>query len=122
MLERYDRTISSITCIWVGVEELKRLGLAMYKVSRLCGSLLEVEGLEDKDEDRVLRLSDLEFALPDSRRLWEAQSNPELSRLLQMEATQRDGGCRVQMDSRDEGVWISTYGRLDGGVENWWFS
>ncbi|OOF90658.1 hypothetical protein ASPCADRAFT_178619 [Aspergillus carbonarius ITEM 5010] len=115
MLERYHRTITSVPCIWVGVEELKRLGLAMYKVSRLCGGQLE-----DEDDSKVLRLSDLQFAFPDSRRLWEAPSNSELSRLLQIEATQRRGGCRVQLDSRDEGNWISTCGRLLDGVESWW--
>lgn len=102
MLERY-RDLDSITCIWVGVEEIKRLGLALYKVSRLCG-------------DRLIGLPDLRFPIPDSRHLWNAQSNPELSRLLQIEA---DRGKRL--DGSQEGNWISTYGEwLDSSMEVQW--
>ncbi|PWY81569.1 hypothetical protein BO94DRAFT_145736 [Aspergillus sclerotioniger CBS 115572] len=112
MVSRYQ-AIDSVACIWVGVEELKRLGLAMYKVSRLCGRNLVVE----ESEGAVLRLTDLQFPMPDSRHLWEAQSNLELACLLQMEASYRG----VRPDSRDEGSWISTSGELlDDGVESWW--
>ena len=102
MLERY-RDLDSITCIWVGVEEIKRLGLALYKVSRLCG-------------DRLICLPDLQFPIPDSRHLWNAQSNPELSRLLQIEAD-----LRRRLDGSQEGNWISCYGEwLDGSMEVQW--
>ncbi|PYI03991.1 hypothetical protein BO78DRAFT_388941 [Aspergillus sclerotiicarbonarius CBS 121057] len=112
MVERYQ-AIDSVACIWVGVEELKRLGLAMYKVSRLCGRNLAVE---EENEGPVLRLTDLQFPMADGRHLWEAQSNPELACLLQMEASHR-----VQSDSLDEGSWISACGGLlDGGMESWW--
>ncbi|PYI13745.1 hypothetical protein BO86DRAFT_312695 [Aspergillus japonicus CBS 114.51] len=127
MLERYHQTIDSVACIWVGVEELKRLGLAMYKVCRLSGHgarIVEGHALamgHDEQEQRgVLRLADLQFPPPDSRHLWEAQSNPELARLLQIEARTR-GGAASRLDGREEGNWISACGRvLEDGRDTWW--
>ncbi|OJJ97684.1 hypothetical protein ASPACDRAFT_62661 [Aspergillus aculeatus ATCC 16872] len=128
MLERYHQSIDSVACIWVGVEELKRLGLAMYKVCRLSGHGARVVegdavamGRDAPEEHRgVLRLSDLQFPPPDSRHLWEAQSNPELARLLQIEA-RKPGGASARLDGREEGNWISACGRvLQDGVDTWW--
>lgn len=72
MLDRYH-DISSVTCIWVGVEEIKRLGLALYKVSRLCSNG-NCQESNTRGDNRLLRLSDLRFPLPASRRLWDAES------------------------------------------------
>lgn len=80
MLGRYQ-DIESVTCIWVGVEEIKRLGLALYKVCKICRSTSQ-GGLQEGSGSRLLRLSDLRFPAPDSNDLWEAGSNPELSHLL----------------------------------------
>ncbi|OJI91620.1 hypothetical protein ASPTUDRAFT_164902 [Aspergillus tubingensis CBS 134.48] len=124
MMERYHHTMQSVTCIWVGMEELKRLGLALYRVCRLCGSgsdrlASEFDSVEGGEGRKILRISDLQFPPPDSRHLWEAQSDRELSRLLQMEA------CRsgMRLDGRDEENWISSCGRLldEAGMERWWF-
>lgn len=114
MLDRYH-DISSVTCIWVGVEEIKRLGLALYKVSRLCSNG-NCQESNTRGDNRLFRLSDLRFPLPASRRLWDAESDRELSRLLQLE---RDRGAGL--DSRDERNWISASGRLlDSSCEMWW--
>ncbi|RAL00775.1 uncharacterized protein BO80DRAFT_475309 [Aspergillus ibericus CBS 121593] len=113
MMNRYHHTMQSITCIWVGMEELKRFGLALYKDCRLCQSgndILESEA--DTGEGRkVLRISDLQFPPPDIRHLWVAQSIWELSHLLQMEACRRG----MRLDGRVEGNWISSCGRLLDG-------
>lgn len=123
-MERYHHSMQSVTCIWVGMEELKRLGLALYRVCRLCGSgsdrlASEVDSVEGGEGRKILRISDLQFPPPDSRHLWEARSDGELSRLLQMEA------CRsgMRLDGRDEENWISSCGRLldEVGMERWWF-
>ncbi|KAL4788795.1 hypothetical protein BDV19DRAFT_65674 [Aspergillus venezuelensis] len=85
MLERY-RGVENVTCIWVGVEEIKKLGLALYRVSSLCGSVgANLRGLllqQHENNSQLLHQSDLKFPPPDSEYLWEAGSNEELSRLL----------------------------------------
>lgn len=112
MLTRY-RNVESLTCMWVGVEEIKRFGLALYKVSRLCGrgSCL---GEPDESDSRVLRLSDLQFPMPDERNLWDASSNPELARRLLI-FSRRD---RSHDPSSTD--WISQCGILLETDENWW--
>ncbi|KAL4977919.1 hypothetical protein BDW66DRAFT_131324 [Aspergillus desertorum] len=84
MLARY-RGVEDITCIWVGVEEIKRLGLALYRVCCLCAGGSEGDicvRLDGQRHNRLLCLSDLHFPPPDRNYLWEAGSNKELSRLL----------------------------------------
>ncbi|KAL4993371.1 Isochorismatase family-domain-containing protein [Aspergillus recurvatus] len=80
MLERY-RGVEDITCIWVGVEEIKRLGLALYRVCCLCaggngGDIWVRPG--GHGHDRLLCLSDLRFPPLDRDYLWDAGSNEEL--------------------------------------------
>ncbi|KAL3440615.1 hypothetical protein BJX65DRAFT_26188 [Aspergillus insuetus] len=113
MLERY-LGVNDITCIWVGVEEIKRLGLALYKVCRLCNSEF---GSEQNEEGRLLRLSDLQLPVPDSRHLWDAASNAELSHLLQM-----DGGTRPgRSDGSQESNWVSNFGQvIDASMQFQW--
>ncbi|GES62482.1 transcription factor with C2H2 and Zn(2)-Cys(6) DNA binding domain [Aspergillus terreus] len=103
MLARYQ-DIDNITTIWVGVEEMKRFALALYKVSRLCGDAGNGEG-----EGR-LTLSELQFPPPDSNNLWGAMSNRELSELLR---TGRDSNTDRSNDSR----WISESGGLLDAVD-----
>ncbi|KAF7595584.1 hypothetical protein BBP40_005619 [Aspergillus hancockii] len=108
MLGRYQ-DIDSVTCIWVGVEEMKRFALALYKICRIChrGRLdgAEANGLP------LLCLSDLRFPVPDSNRLWEAESNPDLSNLLAR--TYRDANTEGRRDTK----WISDCGVLLDGVD-----
>ncbi|KAJ5812982.1 hypothetical protein N7447_010005 [Penicillium robsamsonii] len=113
MVTRY-RNVESVTCMWVGVEEIKRLGLALYKVSRLCGrgSCL---GESDETDSRPFRLSDLQFPLPDRRHFWEAASNAELSRRLLVYSKRKD-----KSDEPRDTNWISQSGVLLETDENWW--
>ncbi|KAG0152709.1 hypothetical protein PDIDSM_2514 [Penicillium digitatum] len=112
MLTRY-RNVESITCMWVGVEEIKRFGLALYKVSRLCtrGDCL---GESDETESQVLHLSALQFPMPDERNLWNASSNPELARRLLIHSR------RDRSDDPSSTDWISKTGMLLENDENWW--
>lgn len=88
-----------------------RLGLAMYKVSSLCRA---GRGSDDT-QGRLLELSDLQFPVPDSRQLWDAKSDLELGRLVQMDAG------RERLDAMDMGNWISVCGKvLESGSERWW--
>lgn len=68
--------INSMACIWVGVEEIKRLGIALYRVCKSCSDGSNVGGHE------LLTLSDLQFPMPDSDELWNAETNTTLSRRL----------------------------------------
>ena len=89
------------------MEEMCRLGLAMYKISSLCRNG-DSEGTEGR-----LQLSDLHFPVPDSRQLWDAKSDPEFSQLLQIDAR------REKFDVRDLGNWISVSGKFsESGREN----
>lgn len=89
-----------------------RLGLAMYKVSSLC----RADRGSDDTQGRLLELSDLQFPVPDSRQLWDAKSDLELGRLVQMDAG------RERLDAMDMGNWISVCGKvLESGSERWWF-
>ncbi|KAI9376113.1 hypothetical protein BJX61DRAFT_539125 [Aspergillus egyptiacus] len=108
MLTRYQ-DIDSVTCIWVGVEEIKRLGLALYKISRLCRGTTRAGADNDGP---LLQLADLRFPPPDSSRLWEAESNPELARLL-VEIDNDNGHTdNARFDGRLEANWVSSCGRL----------
>ncbi|KAJ5116825.1 hypothetical protein N7456_001173 [Penicillium angulare] len=110
MLERYEG-ITPMACIWVGMEEMSRLGLALYKVSALCKR-------ENSSSNgiRLLQLSDLQFPVPDSRHLWEAESNQELARLLRL-----DGVSGRFNNIYTPQNWISTSAKaLESGSERWW--
>jgi hypothetical protein len=104
MLGRYQ-DIDSVTCIWVGVEEIKRFALALYKVCRISGRVCRNKA-DDPDGLQLLRLSDMRFPIPDSNQLWEAESNPELSNLLAK--TYRDANLERRRDAK----WISECGGL----------
>lgn len=67
---------------WVGIEEVKRFALALYKVCRLC-DIPDKEKQDDSSESRqrkiqpksLLSLADLHFAMPECDELWHADSN-----------------------------------------------
>jgi hypothetical protein len=103
MLGRYQ-DIDSVACIWVGVEEIKRFGLALYKVCKICNSVYDDESGENSGQ-RLLRLSDLRFPVPDGNHLWEAGSNLELSHLLAKKGTD------AQSERSREVKWISENGQ-----------
>ncbi|PYI03537.1 C6 and C2H2 transcription factor [Aspergillus sclerotiicarbonarius CBS 121057] len=108
-----------IALIWVGVEEVKRFGLALYKLCRLCARRDDASGHASTDGDgsgvsELLTLSDLDFCLPDSDAAWEAApaSGAEAGSIRSLAMGQT---CR---DNRDPDGWISqTSGRLyDAGL------
>ncbi|KNG91309.1 hypothetical protein ANOM_000321 [Aspergillus nomiae NRRL 13137] len=114
MVGRYH-DIDDVTCIWVGVEEIKRLGLALYKVCNRCRSARQGE-LDGDSNSRLLCLSDLRFPAPDSNHLWEAKSNPELSNLLAQTSRgmNPEDGREIKLVS-DGGGWLDD---VDPGF-NW---
>ena len=105
MLSRFDPS-APVALIWVSVEELKRLGLALYKLCRLCargdstnksGSSSSSSGLRNE----LLTLRDLDFCMPDSDQAWNAPpgSGSEWFRSIALQQT-----CR---NNQDPGGWIS---------------
>ncbi|KAF7122129.1 hypothetical protein CNMCM5793_000085 [Aspergillus hiratsukae] len=78
ILAQFSRDSVPDVFIWVGIEEVKRFALALYKVCKSCH-------IQYKDGPRnsphstkrgsLLTLSDLQFALPDSDELWHATSD-----------------------------------------------
>ena len=85
-----------MACIWVGEEEIRRLGIALYKVCKLCSNSdsSNVNG-GDHLEPELLTLSDLQFPMPDSNKLWNAESNMVLSRAL----------AEVEPSATQDGRW-----------------
>lgn len=87
-----------MACLWVGVEEIKRFAIALFKLCRLCDDASACE-------DETLVLSDLQFPVPDGNYLWEAESNEVLAKRL------AEGGDRgATRDSGLEENWISNRG------------
>ncbi|KAB8263613.1 hypothetical protein BDV32DRAFT_135844 [Aspergillus pseudonomiae] len=106
MLARHHSS-APIALIWVDVEEIKRFGLALYKLCRLCtrSATFERDGSDKRGE--LLTLADLDFCMPDSDEMWNAPPNTgvELIRSSTFQQT-----CR---DNRDPDNWISqTSGKL----------
>ncbi|EFQ99573.1 hypothetical protein MGYG_02585 [Nannizzia gypsea CBS 118893] len=105
--------------IWLGIEEVKRFALALYKISKIYYTLgdkihdhgLEAHQLREKQPNncssnapnRVLSLTDLQFGVPDSDSLWNATSN--------LAATLAARGVEVNSatynDKNMEANWIS---------------
>ncbi|KAK8240011.1 putative C6 and C2H2 transcription factor [Phyllosticta capitalensis] len=104
VLAHYSDTGSAIYA-WTFTEEMKRLGLALYKVSGLC-----CPGNEGVDDGPLLTLADLQFSMPDSEYLWSAASNAELA-----QRTREEG----KSDRNTEGHWISNVAPiLQAGAAN----
>lgn len=107
---------TNITLMWVSVEELKRLGLALYKFCRLCSQ----PNVSTDDTERgnstgtglrseLLTLGDLDFCMPDSDDVWNATPGTE-SESVRNAALQQEG-----RDNRDPDNWIS---RTSGPLHN----
>lgn len=79
MVERYHHSINSTTCIWVGVEEIKRFGIALFRRCKLCSNNSSSSNGGHVEAD-LLALSDLRYSMPDSNELWNAESDMVLSR------------------------------------------
>jgi hypothetical protein len=92
--------------VWVSVQEIKRFGLALYKLCRLCsrdgGGTIEKGGSVLKSN--LLNLTDMDFCMPDSDEIWNAPKTG-FNRLTDLQQPSRD--------NRDSGEWISkTSGQL----------
>ncbi|RJE24657.1 hypothetical protein PHISCL_03023 [Aspergillus sclerotialis] len=106
MVARYQ-DINSVACIWVGVEEIKRFGIALYRVCKLCsnGNSSNVDECGRFKHD-LLTLPDLQFPMPESDELWNAESNIALSNRL------ADINPNAALDGRRQKNWISNLGEL----------
>ncbi|KAM5459102.1 hypothetical protein McanMca71_001704 [Microsporum canis] len=89
--------------VWLGIEEVKRLALTLYKVSKICYTSGNDLTSSNKSPGRALSLADLRFGAPDSDDLWNATSG------LAAELAGRglDGSPMTYCDKNDETNWIS---------------
>ncbi|KAE8132830.1 hypothetical protein BDV38DRAFT_200541 [Aspergillus pseudotamarii] len=105
MVAQFENTLPDVY-IWVGVEEVKRFALSLYKVCRSC----RVPDTGASSQGRsLLSLANLQFALPDSDELWHASSD-----LASRLAEDRSAYCERNSGAR----WISQTARVlqpDGG-------
>ncbi|KAJ6027695.1 hypothetical protein N7499_001153 [Penicillium canescens] len=90
-----------LALVYISVEEIKRFGLALYKVSRLSTPFdLTGESANDGRKD-LLNLADLSFCMPDSDDLWNAPLGAESAVL------NRCDSLAVARDNGDAKNWIS---------------
>jgi hypothetical protein len=100
MLRQHDAN-APLALVWVNIEEIKRFGLALYKVCQLATcSNLNGESVNSGRND-LLTLSDLSFCIPDSDELWNVPPGTESEkwRAVASSAVERDNG--------DPKNWIS---------------
>lgn len=77
MLAQFNGSSSNFIFIWVGVEEVKRLVLTLFRVWSICS-----EG-SDEGVDKLLSTKDLKFSMPEQDILWMAPSDEDLLRRLE---------------------------------------
>jgi hypothetical protein len=85
ILAQFKQGVDPDVFIWLGIEEVKRFNLSLYRVcghARICDTkLLEAapnfspRGGPRSPGGRLLSLTDLQFAVPDSDELWHATSD-----------------------------------------------
>lgn len=92
-----------LAIVYVSVEEIKRFGLALYKVCRLSTPTSSDLGEECSNEGRndLLALTDLSFRMPDSDELWNAPLGTE------SEVLKKSDSSAVGWDNGDAKNWIS---------------
>lgn len=104
MIEKYSPA-TPLAMIWVNVEEIKRFGLALYKVCRLSNLAVTAKKSRNTRQD-LLGLADLNFCIPDSDRIWGAPAvMDEQDRQLLIALVER-------RDNSDQKVWISNATRI----------
>ncbi|EAW25621.1 Zn(II)2Cys6 transcription factor [Aspergillus fischeri NRRL 181] len=90
-----------LTLVWLSIEEIKRFGLALYKVCRL-STRLEPTGADGSSaKSELLTLADLSFGMPDSDEAWNSISG------VGSEARQEVAVQTNLRDSQDPTGWIS---------------
>lgn len=97
MLARYGSTAPH-ALVWLGMEETKRFGLALYKVCRMCACPDSANG----NRGQLLSLADLTFSMPDSDEVWNAPVDvgPEIFKEIASRTDLRESG--------DPQGWISS--------------
>ncbi|PLB52586.1 C2H2 type zinc finger domain protein [Aspergillus steynii IBT 23096] len=68
MVEQHSPT-APLAMIWVNVEEIKRFGLALYKVCRMSSLAVATDTILNPRKE-LLNLADLDFCIPDSDQVW----------------------------------------------------
>lgn len=102
MLLQHDAD-APLPLVYVSVEEIKRFGLALYKVCRLSTPTsfgLNGECSNGGGND-LLTLADLSFCMPDSDELWNAPLGGE------SEVLNKSDSSAIGRDNGDAKNWIS---------------
>ncbi|CAG8920225.1 unnamed protein product [Penicillium salamii] len=89
MLTQYPAG-TPITMIWVGVEEMKRFALALYKVTHICTTVDRQANASEK----LMTVADLAFSMPYSDETWNLSKETEgqtLSKATAQASVKRDG-------------------------------
>ncbi|KAJ5705796.1 hypothetical protein N7536_001485 [Penicillium majusculum] len=113
MLAQFKPGVDPDVFIWLGIEEVKRFDLSLYRVyrhARICNTKL-LEDAPDFSPRRgprspggnLLSLTDLQFAVPDSDELWHATSDL---------AAKITGNEAAYTNENIENNWISQTARV----------
>lgn len=97
----HHSAITTPALLWVSVEEIKRFGLALYKVCRMTSCVESAGAHADRDRSELLTLADLCFGLPDSDEVW--NSSPGTG----TEVLQKIASQSKLRDNLDPTGWIS---------------
>jgi hypothetical protein len=102
MLRQHDAD-APLALVYVSVEEIKRFGLALYKVCRLSTpTSFDFSGeCYNGGKTDLLTLADLSFCMPDSDILWDAPLGA-VSEILN-----KSDAHVVRRDNGDAKTWIS---------------
>ena len=105
-----------LALVYVNVEEIKRFGLALYKVCQFSTSSHLFGESPNGDGNTLLTLADLSFCMPDSDELWNAPLGAE-SKVLR-----KTNFSAVGRDNGDAKNWIFQASALvfDGSVAFDW--
>ncbi|PKY00055.1 hypothetical protein P168DRAFT_307721 [Aspergillus campestris IBT 28561] len=111
MLAQHSAT-APLAMVWVSVEEIKRFGLALYKVCRMTTCAGSTDGDRSRGRDELLTLADLSFGMPDSDELWDVEPG----------SYQRTALKTTLRDNRDSTSWVSVSADVlyDAGVDFDW--
>ncbi|KAJ5548347.1 hypothetical protein N7513_005581 [Penicillium frequentans] len=113
ILSRYQETsLASFT--WVGIEEMKRFNLALYKVcGKLSSDSIAGAGIHGDDaEMALLSATELQFPLPSSPALWNAIGKDEW--IVHMKDSTP---APVSLNDHCQADWISNFARLLESLE-----
>jgi hypothetical protein len=100
MLAQHSSAVP-LTLVWLSVEEIKRFGLALYKVCQMSTRLKTTGADASSAKSELLTLADLSFGMPDSDEAWNSTS------AVGSEARQEVAFQTKLRDSRDPTKWIS---------------